>query len=235
MSKTRDVHIPSADGDIPAVLTLPESGSGPGLVLIQEIFGVNPYVRSVADRLADEGYVVITPHMFWRIEPDFVIDAKGPDDLPPAMAVASQYLPEHGVNDTGAALAHAAGLSVVTGPVGIIGFCFGGSWSYMAASHHDPACAVAYYGSMIGGNLDLASQITCPILFHFSGEDPFIAASDVAALRNTTSDMSNAEVLVQAGAGHAFDNNHNPMFSKPEAAAAAWSRTSEFLAKHLKG
>ncbi len=234
MSTSLDIQIPSNDGDIPAVLTLPDSGSGPGLVLIQEIFGVNPYIRSVADRLAGEGYVVVTPHMFWRIEPDFVIDAKGPDDLPPAMAVAGQYLPEHGINDTGAALTHTGGLDEVTGPVGIIGFCFGGSWSYMAAAHHDPACAVAYYGSMIGGNVDLASQISCPILFHFGGEDPFIAADDVAAVRNATSDMDNAEVLVQADAGHAFDNNHNPMFSKPVAAAAAWSRTSAFLSDHLK-
>lgn len=151
------------------------------------------------------------------------------------MAVAGQYLPEQGVSDTGAALDHMAGLKEVTGPVGIIGFCFGGSMSYLAASHHDPACAVTYYGSMIGGNLDLAEQITCPILFHFGGEDPFLSSDDVAALRDATSAMPNVEILVQAGAGHAFDNDQNPMFSNPNAAAAAWSRTSTFLAENLKG
>lgn len=230
-----DVTIPSPDGDIPALLHLPASGTGPGLVLVQEIFGVNGYIRDVAERLAGEGYVVLAPHMYWRLEKDFAVEATGPDDMGTAFAVAGQHDPDDGVKDLGVVLAHLAERPEVDGPVGIIGFCFGGSMAYLAASAHDPACAVSYYGSMIGGNLDKASAITCPIQFHFGDADDFLSNDDVAALRAATEGMENVEIHVQEGAGHAFDNHRNPMFSNPDAAAAAWTKTSAFLAKHLKG
>lgn len=229
-----DVTIPSPDGDIPALLQLPVSGAGPGLVLVQEIFGVNGYIRDVAERLAGEGYVVLAPEMYWRIEQDFAVEATGPEDMGTAFAVAGQHDPDDGVKDLGVVLAHLAERPEVDGPVGVIGFCFGGSMAYLVAAAHDPACAVSYYGSMIGGNLEKAPAITCPIQFHFGDSDDFLSNDDVAALRATTEGMDNVEICVQEGAGHAFDNHRNPMFSNPEAAAAAWTKTSAFLAEHLK-
>ena len=234
MPTSSDIHIPGADGDIPAVLCVPDSGSGPGIVLVQEIFGVNTYIRDVAQRLAGEGYVAVAPHMYWRIEDDFVVEATGPDDLPVAFEVAGQHDPADGVKDVGDALAHLAGRSEVDGPAGVIGFCFGGSMAYLAAAAHEPACAVSYYGSMIAANLDQAASISCPILFHFGSEDAFLPNEDVEGLRAATAGMDNVEILIQAGAGHAFDNHRNPMFSNPEAAAAAWAKTSAFLAASLK-
>jgi carboxymethylenebutenolidase len=235
MTTSTDILIPGVDGEIPAVLWLPESGRGPGIVLIQEIFGVNGYIRDVAERLAGDGYVVLAPHMFWRIEDDFVIEATGPDDLPAAFEVAQQHDPADGIADVGAALTHLAERPEVEGPVGVIGFCFGGSIAYLAAAAHEPACAVSYYGSMIGTNLDQASAISCPILFHFGGDDPYLPAEDVDGLRAATAGMDNVEILVHEGAGHAFDNHRNPMFSNPDAAAGAWSTTVDFLALHLLG
>lgn len=235
MPSFSDTTIPSPAGEIPAVLCLPDAGSGPGVVLIQEIFGVNEYVRSVAARLAGEGYVVLAPHMYWRIQDDFRVEAKGPDDLPVAFEVAGRHDPADGVADIGAALAHLSTRAEVTGPVGVMGFCFGGSMTYLAAAAHDPACAVSYYGSMVGDNLDRASAVTCPILFHFGDEDPFLPNEHVDGLRAATEGMANVEIVVQPGAGHAFDNDHNPMFANPDAAAAAWARTSAFLAEHLAG
>ncbi len=233
MATTSDITVPSSAGDVPALLSVPDAGSGPGVVLIQEIFGINAYVRDVAERLAGEGYVVLAPHMYWRIQDDFAVEATGPDDLPVAFEVAGQHDPADGVADIGAALAHLAERPEVTGPVGVIGFCFGGSMAYLAAAAHDPACAVSYYGSMIGANLDKAPAITCPIQFHFGSDDAFLPNEDVAALRAATADMANVEIHVAEGAGHAFDNHRNPMFSNPDAAAAAWARTSAFLAANL--
>ena len=235
MPTSHDITYPAPDGEVPAVLVTPDAGTGPGIVLVQEIFGVNQYVRDVADRLAGEGYVVLAPHMYWRIEDDFVVEATGPDDLPTAMAVAGQHQPEHGIADLGAAIDHLTGRAEVDGPVGIIGFCFGGTMAYLAAAHHDPAGAVSYYGSGVGSNLDLVHRITCPIQFHFGDHDDFLPNADVDALRTATAAMDNVEVLVQPGAGHAFDNHRNPMFANPEAAAAAWAHTSAFLAATLKG
>ncbi|MEZ5167757.1 MAG: dienelactone hydrolase family protein [Acidimicrobiales bacterium] len=197
------------------------------------MFGVNTYIRDVAERLADAGYVVLAPHMYWRIDPDFRIEATGPDDLPTAFATAGQHSPDEGVADVGAALTHLAGRDEVTGRVAVMGFCFGGSMAYLAAAAHDPACAVSYYGSMIGANLDKASAITCPILFHFGGDDAFLPMADVEALRAATAAMDNVDIRVHDGAGHAFDNHRNPMFSNPDAAAAAWATTMQFLATHL--
>ena len=235
MATTSDITVPlPGEGALPAVLVTPDGGTGPGVVLVQEIFGVNAYIRDVAERLAGEGYVVLAPHMYWRIEDDFVVEATGPDDLPTAFAVAGQHQPEDGVADLGAAIAHLRERPEVTGGVGIIGFCFGGSMAYLTAAHHDPDCAVSYYGSMIGANLDVADRISCPILFHFGDQDDFLPNEDVDALRAATADMANVDIRVQAGAGHAFDNTRNPMFSNPEAATAAWAVTSAFLARQLR-
>ena len=235
MPTSSDITVPSPDGDIPALLCVPDSGSGPGVVLVQEIFGVNRYIRDVAERLANEGYVALAPHMYWRIEADFAVEATGPDDLPIAFAVAGQHDPDDGVADVAAALAHLAGRPEIDGPVGVMGFCFGGSMAYLSAAAHDPACAVSYYGSMIGGNLDKAASISCPIQFHFGSDDAFLPNEDVDGLRAATEEMSNVEIHVAEGAGHAFDNHRNPMFSNPDAAAIAWATTSAFLAANLKG
>ena len=235
MPTSSDIIVPSPAGDIPALLCVPESGHGPGVVLVQEIFGVNGYIRDVAERLAAEGYVTLAPHMYWRIEPDFAVEATGPDDLPTAFAVAGRHDPDDGVADVGAALTHLAGRPEVDGPVGVMGFCFGGSMAYLAAAAHDPACAVSYYGSMVGANLDKAAAITCPIQFHFGSDDAFLPNDDVEGLRAATEGMENVQIHVAEGAGHAFDNHRNPMFSNPDAAAAAWAKTSAFLAANLKG
>lgn len=235
MPSAQDITFTAPDGEVPALLVTPDGGTGPGVVLVQEIFGVNQYIREVAERLAGEGYVVLAPHMYWRIQDDFAVEATGPDDLPTAFAVAGRHQPEHGIADLGAALTHLADRAEVDGNVGIIGFCFGGTMSYLAAAHHEPACAVSYYGSGVGSALDLVDRITCPIQFHFGDSDDFLPNEDVDALRAATADMGNVEVHVQAGAGHAFDNHRNPMFANPDAAAAAWARTSAFLAANLKG
>jgi carboxymethylenebutenolidase len=235
MPTSSDITVPGAAGEIPALLCVPDSGNGPGVVLVQEIFGVNGYIRDVAERLAGEGYVALAPHMYWRIEDDFAVEATGPDDLPTAFAVAGQHDPDDGVADIGAALTHLAGRPEVDGPVGVMGFCFGGSMAYLAAAAHEPACAVSYYGSMIGANLDKVTSILCPIQFHFGSDDAFLPNEDVDGLRAATAEMANVEIHVAEGAGHAFDNHRNPMFSNPEAAATAWAKTSAFLAANLKG
>jgi carboxymethylenebutenolidase len=236
---TRTEQITVADapdtGPFTAHLALPASGRGPGLVLIQEIFGVNRYIRDVADRLAALGYVVLAPDMFWRLEPGVAIDGTDEDALVTAMGYAGRFDAAAGVVDLGAALDHLRVLPECDGPVGVIGFCFGGTFAYLAAAHLDPAVTVSYYGSGVGGALDLLERVRGPILFHFGDEDPYLPNADVDRLREASAGMDNVEIIVQAGAGHAFDNGFNPNFSDPTAAAAAWERTVAFLDEHLGG
>ena len=114
-----------------------------------------------------------------------------------------------------------------------MGFCMGGLLAYQVAVHAEPNVAVSYYGSNIAAGLDLAGDVGCPIQFHFGESDPYIPIDQVEAIEQAFSGRADAEIHVQAGAGHAFDNHEAAMFHHAEAAAAAWALTVGFLGKHL--
>lgn len=234
MSSTRTETITAPDGgQLHGHLAVPDAGAGPGLLLVQEIGGVNGYIRSVADKLADLGYVVLAPDCFWRVRPDYRLEEFTPEGLQEAMGIAGQFDGEQGVADLVAALDHLRGLDEVTGPVGALGFCFGGTMSYLLGVHAEPAVVVSYYGSGVAGAIDQAGSLTCPILFHFGADDPYLPMADVERIRAAFAGRDDAEVVVQDGAGHAFDNDRSAMFWNAEASAAAWERTRAFLAEHL--
>ena len=236
MSVTRTEQIAAADGGtFSGHLALPTAGHGPGVLLIQEIFGVNAYVRAVADRLAGLGYVALAPDVFWRVEEGVDIDSSDPTSIEPAIAIASKWDAELGLDDLGRALQHLGGLDEVTGAVGVIGFCFGGTQTYRVATAFDPACAVSYYGSGIAELLDDVEQLTCPIMFHFGDNDPYIPRDQVDAIKAATADRHNVVMHVHRGGNHAFDNHLAPHFSQPDLAAVAWTETASFLYLHLGG
>ncbi len=215
-----------------AALVLPEAGSGPGVVVLHEIFGVNAYIRRAAERLAELGYVVLVPDLFWRTDPGLALDEHDEESLARGMEAVGRLDRQVAVADAIAALAALRGRPEVTGRVGVLGFCLGGALAYLVAAEGDPDAAVCYYGSGIADALDAATDITCPVLFHFGADDRFIPreqADRVAALAAGRPEMT---CHVHAGAGHAFDNPA-PMFHRPEAAAAAWALTGDFLAENL--
>lgn len=234
MTSTRTEKITAPDGgELDAYVSLPAAGSGPALLVVQEIGGVNGYIRAVADRLADMGYVTLAPDAFWRVQPNFTVETFSEANLEESMRVAGQYDPVQGLADLGAALEHLRELPEVTGGVGVIGFCFGGTVAFQMAAEYDLDVAVSYYGSGVAGAIDRASDVACPLLFHFGGQDPFLPAADVEAIRSATSSMANIEVLVQPDAGHAFDNHMSENFWDADAAGQAWTRTVAFLSQHL--
>lgn len=210
---------------------LPDAGSGPGLLLLQEIFGVGPYVRSVAERLAGQGYVVLAPDVFWRVQRNWQADhdEKG---LTESIGLMGKFDFVQGVDDCVAAFEHLDEMSEVTRGTGVIGFCMGGLLTYHVAAATEPQVAVSYYGSNIASSLDLSGKITCPIIFHFGERDAYIPIEQVDQIRVAFANRDDASVHVH-DAGHAFDNHEAPMFFDPEAAKAAWAITSEFLSTHL--
>ncbi|WIY06768.1 dienelactone hydrolase family protein [Amycolatopsis mongoliensis] len=216
---------------LPLPRWLPPAGRGPGLVLIQEIFGLDDYLRSVAADLAALGYVVVVPELFWRTAPGWssTHDEAG---VAASMAVASSFDPELGLADVLEAVAHLRSMPEVSG-VGVLGFCLGGSLAYAAAAAGDPDVAVSFYGSTVASQLAELPKITCPIQFHFGGQDPYIPRSDVASVEAAVAAHPGAEIHVQEEAGHAFHNNVAPMFHHPEAAARAWDLTTAFLRRTL--
>jgi carboxymethylenebutenolidase len=214
-----------------AHLALPDSGSGPGMLLLQEIFGVNDYVKDAARRLAELGYVVLAPDLYWRSEPGLEL---GPGDMQRAFGASQKLDHDVTVGDAIGALAHLRGLpEVEDAKAGVLGFCLGGTLAWGVASQGNPDTAVCYYGSGIPDALDAAATIDCPTLLHWGGADPFIARERVDAVAAFAAEHDGFECHVHEGAGHAFDNSFAPQFSNPAAAAAAWDVTAAFLARTL--
>jgi carboxymethylenebutenolidase len=232
-TRTQLVH--TAAGDFDAHVAIPATGGGPGMLLLQEIFGVNEYVKDAARRLADLGYVVLAPDLYWRTEPGLAL-GHDEEDLQRAFAAMQQLDLEAAIEDSIAALDVLRDLPEVASAgrrAGVLGFCLGGNLAYHVAARAEPDVAVCYYGSTIADALDVAPAITCPMLLHFGGDDPYIPRERAQAVAAMAADRDAIECHVHDGAGHAFDNSFAPMFHEPIAAARAWELTSAFLARAL--
>ena len=230
------VTIPVEGGAMPADLHLPARGSGPGLVLLQEIFGVTDYISSRARDLAEAGYVVLVPHLYWRLGDQVVSEAQ--DGLPQAMGLVQRLDWDTAVADGSAALAALRERPEVAGRVGLVGFCFGGGLGFAVAAAtasdgEGPDVLVSYYGSALPGLVDLAPAVACPSLHHFGLDDAYIPKETVAQIESAvTAGGGDVTFLTYAGAGHAFDNP-SPLFHSPEASARAWEATTRWLAQRL--
>ena len=233
--ETRYESVPVGDDAFDAYCAVPESGRGPGLLLFQEIFGINDNMRNLAGRLADAGYLVLVPDMFWRIERRFERnDEAGMGD---AFAMVQKFDPVAAVTDLNAAHAHLLGMPECTGRVGAVGFCLGGGLAFATAatSRVDGKgidAAVCYYGSAINGMLDQVSNIECPTMYHYGNDDPFIPAENIAEVEAAVSGRPAVEFHRYA-AGHAFSNEDAPSMYNAEAAAQAWPRTLDFFSRYL--
>jgi carboxymethylenebutenolidase len=239
MAEERSERVEVDDGSFGAFLALPQGGGGPGILLLHEIFGIAEFAKAKARDLADAGYVVLVPDVFWRLKPGFL----APDTeegVQEGMAMANRFFaevsPEQMAADLGAALAHLRGLAEVGGrKVAAMGYCLGGTLAYSVAVASDPDALVSYYGSGVPGMLDAADAITCSALLHFGGADPFISMDAITQVQQRLAGRPDVEVVVHEGAGHAFENSFHPMFSNPDASAESWRQTLAFLGRNLEG
>jgi len=224
------VSVPLPDDEMPARLWVPPGGHGPGVLLLQEIFGISRYIEQRARDLADLGYVVLAPEIYWRLGVSRV--PEGPDALEEAMGLAGRVDWEAAVQDSVHALQSLRGRPEITGGVGILGFCFGGGLGFNVAALSSPDLLVSYYGSSIPQLLELAPLVTTPALYHFGLADSYLDRESVELIRTTLA--ANPDVVFETyeGADHAFDNPDFP-FHHPEASALAWQRTADYLAERL--
>ena len=229
---TTRIAVPTSDGEMPAFLWTPESGSGPGLLLLQEIFGVSSYVRRRATDLAAAGYVVLAPELYWRLDQQ-VVDEQADGAIDRAMGLAGQLEWSTTVADAVAALDALSGLDVVRGRPGVVGFCFGGGLAFNVAAEAAPSVLVSYYGSSLPQLLDLAPRVTCESLHHFGTSDAYLDADAVRRITGAvTADGRSARVELYDGADHAFDNDDFGLHH-PEASRRAWATTLDFLHERL--
>lgn len=227
------VTITAADGGrFNAYLARPASGSGPGLLVIQEIFGVNAVMRQVCDGLAAQGYVALCPDLFWRQEPGVDITDQSQAEWDKAFALFNGFNETAGVEDLISSLAYLRDLPECTGRAGAIGYCLGGRLAFLMATRSDADCAVSYYGVAIDKLLGEASAITRPLLMHIAEKDRFVPPEAQAAIRDRMASLPTVTVHVYPGADHAFARTGGDHFDAA-AARLANDRTATFLKTHL--
>ena len=226
------IEVAARDGGrFSAYLARPAQGSGPGLVLLQEIFGINDYLKQTADRYAEEGYVVLVPDLFWRMQPNIVLGYDG-DDMKRALDCFSKFDIDLGVQDIAATIDAIRALPEQQGKVGTIGYCLGGKLAMLAAARTDVDCAISYYGVGLENYVDEAKRIRCPMIFHFPENDRYSPPAVREQIKTAFAAHGNVEQYVYAGCDHAFASPARPQYNKP-AAMMAYSRTLSMLRKVL--
>lgn len=224
------IDLQAADGQsIPAYLARPAGKARGALVVVQEIFGVNPHIREVADGYAAAGYLAIAPATFHRVQAGVELGYTEADmKQGMGLKAAVEALPAPGVlQDLQAAVDHAARES--GGKVGIVGYCWGGLLTWRAASQvKGLSAAVPYYGGGMTQPQELARKLQVPVMAHLSDNDAYVPLDGVEALRK-----AHPEVQVHLyPAHHGFNCDHRAAYNA-EAARLARERTLTFLAEHL--
>jgi carboxymethylenebutenolidase len=218
-------------GSFDAYLALPPAGRGPGLLLLQEIFGINQHIRTVAEQYALDGFVVLAPDVFWQQQHRLDIGYT-PEDIQRgrAMAMAADR-PALRRDLADAAQALRARPEVQGRGIGALGYCMGGRLAYVAAATAGIDAAVAYYGGGIQDMLDLAPRIACPIQFHYGALDANIPLSAVDKVRAAMQGRD-AEIHVYDSADHGFNCWARGSY-QAASAALAHGRALQFLAAQL--
>ena len=230
--RTEWISVPTPAGAMDAYLALPPAGRGPGLLLLQEIFGVNPHVRGVAEQYALAGFTVLAPDLFWREAHRVELGYVG-EERERALALMKTVTRDNAVADMQAGVAALRARHECSGKLGAIGYCMGGRLAFTAAALCGVDAAVCYYGGGIATQLDLAPSIRCPIQFHHAEKDASIPADAVAAVRAAMAASpaaSVAEFHHYAGAEHGFNCWARATY-QPAAAALALGRSLQFLAR----
>ena len=223
------IDIASHDGSVfSGYLSLPPTGTGPGIVLIQEIFGVNSHIRAVADQYALDGYVVLAPDLFWRQKPGVQL-GYGEADFNTAIGMMQQLDFSLAVADLKSTVQALRLRSECSGTVASLGFCMGGLLSYLSAVGAGVDAAICYYPGSIDSHLDKASRVTCPLLIHFAEQDHYISATAVSTVQAAFAGTTNVTIKVYPGVDHGFNCWERPAYNQ-QASAQAHGASLAFMA-----
>lgn len=228
-----DITIKGRDGDFSAYLSAPASGSGPGLLVIQEIFGVNASMRQICDAYAAQGMVALCPDLFWRQEPGIQITDKSEAEWKRAFELFQGFKADKGVEDMKDSLAALRGLDACTGKAGTVGYCLGGMLSFMMAIHSDADCNISYYGVGLDELVGDAGKIGQPTLLHIAEEDEFVPKDAQARVKDALAGHPHVTIHSYPGMPHAFARVDGIHYDAA-AATLANGRTSDFMTSHLK-
>ncbi|MES1991917.1 MAG: dienelactone hydrolase family protein [Pseudomonadota bacterium] len=226
----KSITIKGPDGSFAGYLATPASGTGPGIVVIQEIFGVNKVMRDICDDLAAQGFVALAPDLFWRIEPGIDITDQTDAEWAKAFELFGKFQSDTGITDIKATIDTLRPMT--TGKVGAVGYCLGGLMAYLTACHTSADASVGFYGVAINTKLDDARGIKKPLMLHIAGKDEFVDPQAQAAMHEGLKDNANVTLHDYPDCDHAFARVGGKHYDK-QAATDANERTLAFFKKHL--
>jgi carboxymethylenebutenolidase len=219
------VKLKASDGhELDAYVSRPNGAPVAGLVVVQEAFGVNSHIRSVADGYARDGFLAVAPAFFDRIERGVEVGYTG-EDRQKGIALARQINPDDAVKDMAAALQFLTQEKV--GKSGVIGYCFGGPMAWLAATRLNPAAAVGYYGGNIGRFAQ--EKPHCPVMLHFGMLDKHIPKEEIDKVKALHREV---QIFWYENADHGFNCDQRESYN-PAAAKLARERSLAFLKEHL--
>jgi len=226
-----EVSATDGSGRFKAYVAKPAKGSGPGILLCQEIFGINADMKKVADYYAEEGYVVVCPDLFWRMQPGVDLGYTEAD-YGKAFGYYQKFDVMKSVEDMTATVKAMRAMPEVKGKIGALGFCLGGRLVYLAAANSGIDCGVSYYGVAIETMLDEARKISVPLVFHIAGLDKFTPPDVIEKIKGAFAGKPEVEFYVYPGSDHAFNTKGRPSYDK-SAASMAHSRSIALFRKVL--
>jgi carboxymethylenebutenolidase len=201
-----------------AYLAVPARPNGGSVVVLQEIFGINANIRSVADYFAEKGYHAIAPDLFWRQQPGVELEPTSETDRETATALMTGLDQPRAIGDALAAALHVRTLPDANGKVGVVGYCLGGKLAYLMAMQPGVDAAVAYYGVAIQAVLDKMEAVRCKLLLHVAERDHLCPPDAQDAIKQAAAKHADlVTVMRYPGVGHAFARRKSPAY---DAAAA---------------
>jgi carboxymethylenebutenolidase len=232
MAAPKQISITGQDGAFAGYLASPASGRGPGIVVIQEIFGVNQVMRDIADALASHGYFALVPDLFWRLEPGVQLTDKTDAEWQRAFDLMNRFDPDKGVADIQAAIDTLRGREGCTGKIGAVGYCLGGLLAYLTAARTNTDACVGYYGVNIQTKLDEAAMIKKPLMLHIAGKDQFVKPEAQKQIQDGLASNKLVTIHLYPEMDHAFARVGGAHYDKA-CADLANGRTATFFRQHL--
>ncbi|NIA71699.1 dienelactone hydrolase family protein [Pelagibius litoralis] len=227
-----EVTIEGKDGSFAVYTAVPDVTPAPGIVVAQEIFGVNQVMRDTCDWLATQGFVAVCPDLFWRIEPGIQLTDQSKPEWDRAFELFGLFDVDKGIEDMNTTLATLRAHEVCNGKAGTLGYCLGGKLAYLMATRSDADCNVGYYGVGLGDLLGEADRITKPLMLHIAEKDAFSSAEEIEKVRQGLGGNDNVTIHVYDGNDHAFAREGGEHYDEA-AAKLANDRSVKFFRENL--
>lgn len=231
--KTENIKLQLSDGEMSAYVAYPDKTPAGAIIAIMEIWGVNHTMKAHAHEFAEAGYICLVPDLFWRLEPDVILDADSPNDWLPSLDRYYQFDYDLGAKDMTETMEYLRGIDGGNGKVGAVGYCLGGKMCYLMSCRTDIDCAVAYYGTYIEHVIKEAPNLTRPFMLHQALSDTWVPPAVCKFIEAKIGDKPNVTIHQYPSAEHAFARHGAKSYSAPEAEAAL-ERSISFFDVHMK-